>query len=135
MAAFTAEELRAKFAAIYPEFGDILATDIGAAQFDAVCVKVQCQYTEFTDLADCTLLYPFLALVAHYFVDGGFAASIGITSAASGLVANSSVGDVSVGYQSAPYDDEYAYFLAKTKYGQEYLAWLKRRSGLIYVNH
>lgn len=130
----TSDELRAKFLTLYPEFGVITNTDIGGENFNATCAKVQCVYSEFSDLSKCCELYPYLALVAHYFVDSGFAESIGILPNSAGLVANSSVGDVSVGYQSSPYSDEFSYFLGKTKYGQEYLAWLKRQAGLLYVN-
>jgi hypothetical protein len=89
-------------------------------------------------LTKCRELYPFLALTAHYFVVAGGGENIGIVSTqGSGLIASSSVGDVSVSYQSSPYatkGDDFTYFLASTKYGQEYLAWLARQTGLNYVN-
>jgi len=126
-----------KFLKIYPEFKPVLETDEQKELFYAQVEKVSCLYPEFKDLSKCCQSLPFLALVAHYFVVGGFAVSIGITSSQQGVLASSSVGDVSVSYQASPYSskgDEFTYFLGTTKYGQEYLAWLKRQSGLSYVN-
>lgn len=126
-----------KFLTIYPEFRPVCESDEQKARFDSVVAKVQCIYTEFKDLDKCCDLYPFIALTAHYFVAGGNAESIGITSSGAGLVASSSVGDVSISYQSSPYatkGDDFTYFLAQTRYGQEYLAWLARQTGLNYVN-
>lgn len=131
-------DILAKFLKIYPEFKPVLQTDEQIALFDSVVAKVQCIYTEFKDLTKCKELYPFLALTAHYFVVAGGGESIGIVSSqGTGLLASSSVGDVSVSYQSSPYatkGDDFTYFLASTKYGQEYLAWLARQTGLNYVN-
>lgn len=126
-----------KFLKIYPEFKAVLQTADEISLFESQVAKVQCIYSEFKDLTKCRDLYPFLALVAHYFVVAGGAEKIGIVSSQTGLVASSSVGDVSVSYQSSPYatkGDDFTYFLASTKYGQEYLAWLARQTGLNYVN-
>lgn len=131
------EQIYEKFIRIYPEFKPVLETDEQKELFYAQVEKVKCLYPEFKDLDTCNCSLPFLALVAHYFVVGGFASSIGITSSQGGLLASSSVGDVSVSYQSNPISskgDEFSYFLSTTKYGLEYLAWLARRSGLNYVN-
>lgn len=134
------EAILARFVGIYPEFKPLLDLDSpDSAQNDsffAVCEKISCLYSEFSDLSKCCQSYPFLMLVAHYFVMGGFSASIGITGSGAGLVASSSVGDVSVSYQSNPTatkGDEFTYFLSQTRYGQEYLAWLKRRVGFKIV--
>ncbi len=97
--------------------------------------RVSCLYPEFKNVKDCKKI-PLFALVAHYFVYQGFASSIGILSQ-KGLVASSSVGDVSVSYQSSPYankGNDFSYFLSLTPYGMEYLAWLQRQAGLLYVN-
>lgn len=126
-----------KFIRIYPEFKPVLETDEQKELLFAQIEKVKCLYPEFKDLNACGCTLPFLALLAHYFVAGGFSTEIGIISSQQGVLASSSVGDVSVSYQSSPYStsgDEFTYFLATTRYGQEYLAWLKRQSGLRYVN-
>ena len=106
------------FLDVYPEFKPLFMKNPETiANFDAIKSKVLC-------------------LVAHYFVMGGFASSIGIL-AQKGLVASSSVGDVSVSYQSAPYStkgNDFTYYLSLTPYGMEYLAWLQRQAGLTYVN-
>lgn len=131
------DEILNKFLKIYPEFKPVLETDEQKATFYAQVEKVACLYPEFKDLSKCCQSSPFLSLTAHYFVAGGFSAEIGITSAQQGVLASSSVGDISVSYQSSPYatkGDEFTYFLATTRYGQEYLAWLARQSGLRYVN-
>lgn len=131
------EQICEKFLRIYPEFKPVLETDEQKENFYAQIEKVKCLYPEFKDLNACIRSLPFLSLVAHYFVAGGFSAEIGITSAQQGVLASSSVGDISVSYQSSPYatkGDEFTYFLATTRYGQEYLAWLARQSGLRYVN-
>lgn len=129
-------DILAKFLATYPEFKPVLQTADEQEVFFSQVAKIKCLYSEFANVSDC-LLYPFLALIAHYFVIGGFSASIGIVGTQGGVVASSSVGDVSVSYQSNPVatkGDEFTYFLSLTKYGMEYLAWLKRQAGLVIVN-
>lgn len=124
------------FLNIYPEFKPLINTQDLADEWDNLINKVKCLYPEFNDLDKCEDKYPFFMLVAHYAVVRGMAKSLGIT-AANGLVASSSVGDVSVSYQASPYatkGDELVYFLSLTPYGMEYLAWINRKSGLRIVN-
>ena len=138
------DELIDKFMLIYPEFAPLLNT--GNAEKDAqnkafikvIFEKIRCLYPEFNELEKCKQSLPYLMLVAHYLTMSGRASDLGITGA-SGVMANSSVGDVSVGYQPAPYSgadtDEFRYWLSLSPYGKEYLAWLARQSGLLYVNN
>ena len=138
------DELIDKFMLIYPEFAPLLNT--GNAEKDAqnkafikvIFEKIRCLYPEFSELDKCKQSLPYLMLVAHYLTMSGRASDLGITGA-SGVMANSSVGDVSVGYQPAPYSgadtDEFRYWLSLSPYGKEYLAWLARQSGLLYVNN
>lgn len=138
------DELIDKFLLIYPEFAPLLNT--GNAEKDAqnkafikvIFEKIRCLYPEFNELEKCKQSLPYLMLVAHYLTMSGRASDLGITGA-SGVMANSSVGDVSVGYQPAPYSgadtDEFRYWLSLSPYGKEYLAWLARQSGLLYVNN
>ena len=133
-----------KFILIYPAFAPLLNT--GNAEKDAqnkafikvIFEKIRCLYPEFSELDKCKQSLPYLMLVAHYLTMSGRASDLGITGA-SGVMANSSVGDVSVGYQPAPYSgadtDEFRYWLSLSPYGKEYLAWLARQSGLLYVNN
>lgn len=138
------DDLVDKFLLIYPEFAPLLNT--GNAEKDAqnkafikvIFEKIRCLYPEFSELDKCKQSLPYLMLVAHYLTMSGRASDLGITGA-SGVMANSSVGDVSVGYQPAPYSgadtDEFRYWLSLSPYGKEYLAWLARQSGLLYVNN
>ena len=138
------DDLVDKFLLIYPEFAPLLNT--GNAEKDAqnkafikvIFEKIRCLYPEFNELEKCKQSLPYLMLVAHYLTMSGRASDLGITGA-SGVMANSSVGDVSVGYQPAPYSgadtDEFRYWLSLSPYGKEYLAWLARQSGLLYVNN
>lgn len=109
--------------------------EIMVKNWESVFKRVTCLYPEFRDVKKCQKV-PLYALVAHYFVYQGFASSIGILSQ-KGLIASSSVGDVSVSYQASPYaakGNDFNYFLSLTPYGMEYLAWLQRQAGLLYVN-
>lgn len=109
--------------------------EIMVKNWELIFKRVTCLYPEFKDAKKCQKV-PLYALVAHYFVYQGFASSIGILSQ-KGLVASSSVGDVSVSYQASPYaakGNDFNYFLSLTPYGMEYLAWLQRQAGLSYVN-
>ena len=138
------DDLVDKFMLIYPEFAPLLNT--GNAEKDAqnkafikvIFEKIRCLYPEFNELEKCKQSLPYLMLVAHYLTMSGRASDLGITGA-SGVMANSSVGDVSVGYQPAPYSgadtDEFRYWLSLSPSGKEYLAWLARQSGLLYVNN
>lgn len=109
--------------------------EIMVKNWESLFKRVTCLYPEFRDVKKCQKV-PLYALVAHYFVYQGFASSIGILSQ-KGLIASSSVGDVSVSYQASPYaakGNDFNYFLSLTPYGMEYLAWLQRQAGLSYVN-
>lgn len=109
--------------------------EIMVKNWESLFKRVTCLYPEFRDVKKCQKV-PLYALVAHYFVYQGFASSIGILSQ-KGLIASSSVGDVSVSYQASPYaakGNDFNYFLSLTPYGMEYLAWLQRQAGLLYVN-
>lgn len=125
-----------QFLAVYPEFKPAIKTQDDVDKFLVVFDKVKCLYPEFKDLSKCKYKFPFYMLVAHYLVMSGLTKSIGILPQ-NGLIANSSVGDVSIGYQASPYStkgDELTYYLSLTPYGMEYLAWLARQAGLRIVN-
>ncbi|MBX1020859.1 DUF4054 domain-containing protein [Campylobacter jejuni] len=120
----------------FPEFKPLFKNEDDVNFLLSVVDKVRCLYPEFMDLDKCCNKIPFLLLVAHYLVMSGFSQSIGIT-ASNGLVASSSVGDVSVSFQTSPYSskgDEFTYFMSLTPYGMQYLAWLSRQAGLRIVN-
>lgn len=120
----------------FPEFKPLFKSEDDVNFFLSIVDKVRCLYPEFMDLDKCYNKIPFLLLVAHYLVMSGFSQSIGIT-ASNGLVASSSVGDVSVSFQTSPYStkgDEFTYFMSLTPYGMQYLAWLSRQAGLRIVN-
>ncbi|MGI7471643.1 DUF4054 domain-containing protein [Campylobacter coli] len=125
-----------QFLDVYPEFEPAIKTQDDVDKFLVVFDKVKCLYPEFKDLSKCKDKFPFYMLVAHYLVMSGLSKSIGILPQ-NGLIANSSVGDVSIGYQASPYStkgDELTYYLSLTPYGMEYLAWLARQAGLRIVN-
>ena len=143
------KECLKEFLGFYPEFKPLFVKvelvekepelveveSVNEIMVKSVFKRVTCLYPEFRDVKKCQKV-PLYALVAHYFVYQGFASSIGILSQ-KGLVASSSVGDVSVSYQASPYaakGNDFSYFLSLTPYGMEYLAWLQRQAGLLYVN-
>ena len=73
-------------------------------------------------------------ILAHYLVMTGETKDIGILES-SGIKSGSSVGNVSISFESTPYgSDGFSYWLALSPYGREYLAWLQRQSGIRYVN-
>ena len=119
---------------LFPELEPTMVTQEDLANWEATMKKVKCIYQEFAQPKTECEAYPLLVLTAHYGVINGLGASVGITRA-DGVVASSSVGDVSVSFQTQPYgNNEFTYFLGLTKYGLEFLAWLNRRSGLYYAN-
>lgn len=119
---------------LFPELAPTMQTQEDIEKWGAVLKKVKCIYQEFSQPKTECEAYPLLVLVAHYGVINGLGNAVGITRA-DGVVASSSVGDVSVSFQTQPYgSNEFTYFLGLTKYGLEFLAWLNRRSGLYYAN-
>ena len=119
---------------LFPELAPTMQSQEDIEEWEAVLKKVKCIYQEFAQPRTECEAYPLLVLVAHYGVINGLGNDIGITRA-DGVVASSSVGDVSVSFQTQPYgSNEFTYFLGLTKYGLEFLAWLNRRSGLYYAN-
>ena len=106
--------------------------------------KAKCLIPKFAKVTDenlsenCRLALPLFMVTAHLFVMDGLAESIGI-NASSGSVSSSHVGDVSIGFNSAPYtlskNPNFNYWWGLTKYGAEFLAWVDTQSGLRYVNY
>lgn len=124
------------FLASFPEFKPLFNNQESINFFLTKVEMVKCRFKEYKDLSKCENLYSFFLLVAHFLVMSGFSQSIGINYT-NGLVASSSVGDVSVSFQSSPYStkgDEFVYFMSLTPYGMDYLAWLSRQAGLRIVN-
>lgn len=124
-----------QFLAVYSEFKPAIKTQDDVNNFLVVFDKVKC-LDEFKDLSKCKDKFLFYMLVAHFSVMGGLTKSIGILPQ-NGLIANSSIGDVSVGYQASPYStkgNEFTYYLSLTPYGMEYLSWIDRQAGLIIAN-
>lgn len=135
------DELLNKFLRVYPEFKPALNTGDDKKDADMkerfimLLHKISCLYPEFNDLEKCENKFPYFMLVAHYALMSGLGDDLGLL-AQNGLVASSSVGGVSVAYQTAPYgSDEFNYWLSLTPYGKEYLAWMARQAGLTYVNN
>lgn len=132
------DELLTEFLKVYSEFNPLFVGEQAESNKLKIFVifdKVKCLYTQFKELDKCDNLYPFLMLVAHYFVMGGNAKSINILPTDGGLVASSSVGDVAISYGANPYgNNEFLYWLALTPYGKEYLAWIKSNNTFLIVN-
>lgn len=126
---------------VYPEFKPLTQTPEQKEQWGVFFDKAKCYYPRFKRVddnsTDCELINPLLMITAHLFVMAGLAKDIGINGG-SGLVNNSSVGDVSVGFSEPPFSlsgtPSFAYYWSQTKYGQEFLAWLEMQSGMKYVN-
>lgn len=135
-------ELLQRLLKVYPEFKSLAETAEQLEQWEIYFQKAKCLIPKFARVTDdnikCELALPLFMVVAHLFVMDGLAESIGI-NASSGSVASSSVGDVSIGFNSAPYtlskNPNFNYWWGLTKYGAEFLAWLDTQSGLRYVNY
>lgn len=122
------------FLAVYPEFTPLYTTQKSIDRFMLLAEKIKCIYPRFKNAERCSDKFPYFMLVAHYIVMSGEAKTIGILPS-SGIKSNSSVGDVSVGFQATPYDkDNFSYWLALSSYGREYLSWLQTQIGMTYVN-
>lgn len=127
-------ELLTQFLGVYPEFNPLFVTQEQIDRFEIINDKLQCIYPEFNQLFLCKNKYPYFMILAHYLVMSGEAKSINILPS-SGIKSSSAVGNVSVGFQATPYDkDNFSYWLALSPYGREYLAWLQRQVGMVYVN-
>lgn len=127
-------ELLEQFLEVYPEFNPLFVEQKQIDRFEIINNKLECLYPEFYDLARCQNKYPYFMILAHYLVMTGETKDIGIL-ASSGIKSGSSVGNVSISFESTPYgSDGFSYWLALSPYGREYLAWLQRQSGIRYVN-
>lgn len=123
-----------EFFKTFPELKPTASTKEGLEKWQSVMKKVKCIYQEYAQPENICSAYPLFALTAHYGIIEGLGKEVGIVRA-DGVVASSSVGDVSVSFQTQPYgNNEFTYFLGLTKYGLEFLAWLNRRNGLYYAN-
>lgn len=123
-----------EFFKTFPELKPTASTREGLEKWQNVMKKVKCIYQEYAQPENICSAYPLFALTAHYGIIEGLGKEVGIVRA-DGVVASSSVGDVSVSFQTQPYgNNEFTYFLGLTKYGLEFLAWLNRRNGLYYAN-
>lgn len=127
---------------VYPEFKPLAETAEQIEQWQIYFNKAKCLIPKFAKVTDenlsenCRLALPLFMVTAHYFVMDGLAESIGLNSTG-GSISSSSVGDVSVSFNSPPYANtsspNFDYFWSATKYGQEYLAWLDTQSGIRWV--
>lgn len=130
----TIPKLLEEFLAVYPEFAPLYTTQEQIDRFELIIGKLKCIYPQYKNIEGCNSRYPFFMLLAHTLVMNGETKSIGIL-ASSGIKSNSSIGDVSVGFQATPYDkDNFSYWLALSPYGREYLAWLQTQVGMLYIN-
>lgn len=131
------------FVATYPEFKSLFFNeDNEITNFDIFVThveKIRCEYKEFYDLKKCKNLYPFYMLLAHsislntIFSNGRLSWNYGNQG---GLVQSASTGNVSISKDNTPYNkNTYDAYLAQTRYGQEFLAWLLRNRGFKYVNN
>lgn len=132
--------LLAYFIDYYPEFKPLADSEI-SSNFKTILnvfKKVRCLFNEYEDLNDSNIveckLTPFFLLVAHYIIIEGNGLDLVGMQKPTGLVSSASVGSVSTSFQTAPYKDNFEYFYNQTTYGQQYLAFLSRKSGIRYVN-
>lgn len=112
----------------FPEF-----TGISESDFDAIALRIQVLFNQYSDFKVQKNIYITYLLIAHFLIIEGKAVSIGMNKP-DGLVGSSSVGSVSVSMQTPPYKDATDYFFYSTPYGLEYLAYLNQVAGLTYVN-
>ena len=129
---------------VYPELKGLFETENQIEQWEIYVNKAKCLIPNFKIVTDdnlnntCDLALPLFMVTAHLAIIGGLGEAIGIT-ASNGSVASSSVGDVSISFNTPAYantkNPNFNYWWSLTKYGAEYLAWLETQSGLRYVNN
>lgn len=137
------------FVKVYPEFSLILDDENLIARFYTIVDKVKYFFTKYECMSDAHIHkgceYMFYLLLAHFaFLEGMAptpedAAAVAGLAGAGDLVSSASVGDVSISFdtstQAAPYSQSaFKQYLAKTKWGREYLALLDYTVGVHLVN-
>lgn len=137
---FTFKPLLKEFLNNFKEFKPLFKSKQDIKYFYNTLNKIKCFNREFDNLNDNNIdkfkhnINNFFLLIAHQLTMDGFAKNIGILPS-DGLIASSSVGDVSISFQANPYGkNEFSYWLSLTPYGRAYLACLARRTGILIVN-
>lgn len=122
-----------EFILIYPEFQKFTENPDAEQIFEIQSKEVMCMFPILKDVTDCTK-FPTYALIAHYMIMNNRFNSIGF-NAPDGIVNSSSVGSVSVSFESKIFSNQFEYFLSQTPYGLKFLAWWNSKTGVRYVNN
>lgn len=119
-------------------------------RFYCLVDKVKCLDKRFQCISDshlhnCTLLYKFLALLAHYVIVSGIITQESIPGLQSPFsntqrISSVSLGDASINFDNSMFNpansgSAFKSFLSTTTYGREYLAMIQESTGFLYINN
>lgn len=129
MESLTLEE----FLIIYPEFQKFTEDPKAEQIFEIQVKEVLCLFPVLREVSECSK-FPTYSLLAHYMIINNRFTSLGF-NAPDGIVTSSSVGSVSVSFESKIFSNQFEYFLSQTPYGLKFLSWWNSKTGVRYVNN
>lgn len=121
------------FILFYPEFEKFAELDNAEQIFQMQLKEVLCMFPSLAKPTECHQ-FPIYALIAHYMIMNNRFASIGFTRP-DGIINSSSVGSVSVSFESKLFSNQFEYFLSQTPYGLKFLAYWNSQTGVLYANN
>lgn len=140
--------LLCNFITTYPEFSPVGNDTSLVNRFYSLADKVRCVNNQYQCICDahlhgCDLLYKYFALLAHYIVVSGVIPQDvipGLQSPFSNAqrISSVSLGDASINFDNSALtsnlENPTKGWLSITTYGREYLAYLQKSTGFLYIN-